>query len=206
MRATLIWAALGVALLAPITAAAFSPLLQWREGIYIASGFAGILGMALLLLQPLLAAGDLPGLSPTRSRRIHRITGALLVLAVVGHVAGLWITSPPDVIDVLLFRSPTPFAIWGVIAMWAVFAAALIAALRKRLPLRPTSWRRLHAALVVTVAGGTVAHALLIQGTMEPFTKYALSICVGLAALRIAFIGGMIPRLPFGNASQRTHR
>ncbi|APX11059.1 ferric reductase-like transmembrane domain-containing protein [Tateyamaria omphalii] len=206
MRAVLIWAGLAVALTAPLIAAAFSPLLQWRDGIYIASGFAGILGMGLLLVQPLLAAGDLPGLTPSRSRRIHRVTGALLVLAVAGHVAGLWITSPPDVIDVLLFRSPTPFAIWGVTAMWAVLAAALIAALRKRLPLRPVTWRRTHATLAVIIAIGTVTHALLIEGTMETVTKFALSALVLLAAARIALIKGMLPRLPFRNTSQRTHR
>ena len=36
----------------------------------------------------------------------------------------LWITNLPDEIDGLLFASPTPFSAWGVIAMWAVFAAA----------------------------------------------------------------------------------
>ncbi|MEM6760202.1 MAG: ferric reductase-like transmembrane domain-containing protein [Pseudomonadota bacterium] len=194
MRAALIWIALAIALAAPIGAAAFSPLLQWREGVYIFAGFAGIVGMALLLVQPLLAAGDLPGLDTRTSRRIHRATGALLFLSVIGHVAGLWITSPPDVIDALTFTSPTPFSAWGVIAMWAVFAAALMAPLRKRLPLRPLTWRRLHASLAAIIVGATVVHALLIQGTMESVTKYGLSALVLLAALRIAFLKGMWPR------------
>ncbi|WP_052249418.1 ferric reductase-like transmembrane domain-containing protein [Tateyamaria sp. ANG-S1] len=206
VRTCLIWAALVVALLAPIVAAAFSPLLQWREGIYIGSGFAGIIGMALILVQQLLAIGKLPGLPPARSRRIHRVTGVLLVLAVMGHVAGLWITSPPDVIDVLLFRSPTPFAVWGAIAMWAVFAAALVAALRKRLPIRLQNWRRLHVALTIAVAGGTVLHALQIQGTMEPVTKWILGLLILLAMSRILRTKGLWPRLPFGNTSHRTHR
>ena len=68
-------------------------------------------------------------------------SAAVLVVAVVIHVAALWITSPPDVVDALLFASPTPFSAWGVIAMWAVFAAALLAALRRRLRLRPRTWR-----------------------------------------------------------------
>ena len=206
MRAILIWTGLLIALGAPLIAAAFSPLLQWREGVYIASGFAGILGMGLLLVQPLLAAGDLPGLPQGRSRRIHRASGMLLLLAVLGHVIGLWITSPPDVIDALTFTSPTPFSVWGVIAMWAVFAAALMAAFRKRLPLRPLSWRRLHATLGVIIAAGTVTHALLIQGTMETLTKYGLSALVILAALRILFLRGMVPRLPFGHFQHRTPR
>lgn len=206
MRAIVIWAGLVVALLAPIIAAAYSPLLQWREAIYIASGFSGIVGMVLLVLQPLLAAGDLPGLTQGISRRIHRATGALLALAVVGHVAGLWITSPPDVIDALTFTSPTPFSIWGVIAMWAVFAAALMAAFRKRLRLRPLTWRRTHASLAVIIAVGTVIHAVLIQGTMETFTKYGLSVLVLLAALRIATLKGMWPRSRIANKNERASR
>jgi hypothetical protein len=48
----------------------------------------------------------------------------VLVVAVVVHVGGLWITSPPDMIDALLLTSPTPFSAFGVIAMWAIFAVA----------------------------------------------------------------------------------
>ena len=131
---------------------------------------------------------------------------ALLLAAVVLHVAGLWITSPPDVIDALTFTSPTPFSVWGVIAMWAVFAAAAMAASRKRLPLRPLTWRRLHATLGLIIAAGTVTHALLIEGTMEPITKYGLSALVLLAAIRLLFLTGMVPRLPFGNTRHRTPR
>ncbi|WP_299210723.1 ferric reductase-like transmembrane domain-containing protein [uncultured Tateyamaria sp.] len=186
MRGIIPWTALAAAIAAPLVAAGFSPLLQWRDGIYIASGFAGIFGMTLLLVQPLLAAGDLPNLTQTRARRLHRLTGVLLLGAVVGHVIGLWITSPPDVIDALTFTSPTPFSVWGVIAMWAVFAAALMAALRKRITIRPMTWRRAHVALALTIAISTVIHVLLIEGTMETVTKYGLSVLVLLAALRIA--------------------
>ena len=185
MRATLIWLGLATALAAPLIAAAFSPLLQWREWVYITAGFAGIVAMALLLVQPLLATGALP-LPQPRARRLHRAGGALLLAAVVLHVAGLWITSPPDVIDALTFTSPTPFSVWGVIAMWAVFAAALMAALRKRLTLRPMTWRRVHVTLALIIASGTVVHALLIEGTMETVTKYVLALMVALAAIRAA--------------------
>ncbi|MEX0311491.1 MAG: ferric reductase-like transmembrane domain-containing protein [Tateyamaria sp.] len=206
MRAFLIWIGLVIALLAPIGAAAFSPLLQWRDPIYIVSGFAGIAGMGLLLVQPLLAAGDLPGLSQSTSRRLHRTIGALLVVAIVGHVGGLWITSPPDVLDALTFTSPTPFSNWGVIAMWATFAAAALAATRRRLPLRPLTWRRCHALLATIVALGTVAHALLIEGTMGTFTKFGLSTLVILAVIRIATLKGMWPRLPSGKSSDPSAR
>jgi len=51
------------------------------------------------------------------ARRIHIWTGAGLVLAVVVHVTGLLINSPPDIVAVLLFRSPTPFSARGALAM-----------------------------------------------------------------------------------------
>ena len=101
-----------------------------------------------------------------------------MVTAVVIHVAALWITSPPDVIDALLFASPTPFSAWGVIAMWAVFAAALLGALRHRLRLQPRMWRRGHTALAAVVVMGSVVHAMLIEGTMEVMSKTAVCVLV----------------------------
>ncbi|MEM9358944.1 MAG: ferric reductase-like transmembrane domain-containing protein [Pseudomonadota bacterium] len=169
----------------PIVAAAFSPQLAWRHPPYIAAGFAGIVALALLLIQPMLIGGYLPGISALRARVVHRWIGGLLVLAILVHVGGLWITSAPDVIDALLFRSPTPFSAWGVIAMWAIFATALIAAIRTRLRIRPRTWRLVHAALAVITIIGTVIHAVLIQGTMETFTKLALCALVIIAALKV---------------------
>jgi predicted ferric reductase len=125
-----------------------------------------------------LAAGKLPGLSAVASRRGHRWVGVVLVLAVLIHVAALWITSPPDVIDALTFASPTPFSDWGVIAMWAVFATAFLAAFRRRLRLRPRAWRIGPTALGAVIALGTVVHAVLIDGAMEAVSKIALSALV----------------------------
>ncbi|MEM7710242.1 MAG: ferric reductase-like transmembrane domain-containing protein [Pseudomonadota bacterium] len=176
MRSALIWAALAAALVIPPIVAAQSPQLQWREPIYIAAGFAGVVGLVLLPLQALLIAGAVPGV---RGRRVHAWVGAALVLAVVLHIACLWITSPPDVIDVLLLRSPTPFAIWGVAAMWAAFAAALLALVRKRM--RPRIWRGCHATAAATVVLGTVIHAWLIEGTMGTLSKGAICLLALLA-------------------------
>ena len=180
-RAGLIWAGLALALALPVALAATSPYLAWRDPIYIAAGFAGILAMALLPLQPLLMAGLLPGFTGPRAHRAHTRIGAALALCIALHVAGLWITSPPDVIDALLFVSPTPFSVWGVLAMWAVFAILGLAALRRRL--RPATWRRAHGALAAVLVAGTVIHALLIEGTMEQVTKTALAVLVLGSAL-----------------------
>lgn len=183
MRAILTWLVLAIAVAVPIAVAATSPLLAWRDPVYIAAALFGVVGLVLMLLQPLLAGGYLPGLPAVRGRRVHRWVGVSLVLAVILHVAGLWITSPPDVVDALLFRSPTPFSAWGVIAMWALFAAALLAAMRIRRRVSPRAWRLGHTSLVVVAVAGTIAHALLIEGTMGMVSK------IVLCAMAIAALG-----------------
>jgi len=175
-----------MAIVVPLAASAFSPLLAWRDPIYIIAGFAGVVGLALLLVQPLLAGRYLPGLQGARVLRIHRVTGGILVLAIVVHVAALWITTPPDVVDALLFASPTPFSAWGVIAMWAIFLTALLAAFRRRLKLSQLSWRMGHMALGIVIVGGTVVHAMLIDGTMEFLSKSALCALVIWATGKVA--------------------
>ena len=182
LRAISIWGALAGAVAVPILASGMSPLLAWRDQIYIAAGFAGIVGLSLLLVQPLLIRGYVPGLVGPIGRKAHRWLGGLLATAVVLHVAGLWITSPPDVVDALLFRSPTPFSIWGVVAMWAVFGAAMLAIFRRRLRIRPKIWAIAHRILAAIVVIGTIVHALLIEGTMEITTKIGLSALVAVAA------------------------
>ena len=185
VRGVLIWTALLITVAAPIALAAMSPLIAWRDGVYIASGFAGMLALALLFAQPLLVGGYLPGLPARSGRRVHRWIGVALVGMIILHVAGLWLTSAPDVIDALLFASPTPFSVWGVVAMWASFAAAALAALRARLRIRATTWRLAHTVLAIVVVIGSVVHALLVDGTMEPLSKAAFCMLVVLATAKV---------------------
>ncbi|MEM9426467.1 MAG: ferric reductase-like transmembrane domain-containing protein [Pseudomonadota bacterium] len=193
LRALGLWGAVLLALAVPVVLSLVSPLLVWRDPVYIIAGLAGVLAMGVLLLQPLLAMGLLPGLSGARGRRLHRWTGASLVVLIVLHVLGLWLTSPPDVIDALTFTSPTPFTPWGVVAMWAVFGAALLALFRKRL--RPRHWRRIHTALAAVIVVGSVVHAMLIEGTMEFLTKSALCALVLVAtALAVSRVWKPRPR------------
>ena len=187
LRSILVWGALGAAVLVPLIEAAASPLLAWRDSVYILAGFAGIAAFVGLLVQPLLAGGHLPGLSPRRARIWHRWVGAGLGILVILHVLGLWLTSPPDVVDALLLRSPTPFSIWGVIAMWALIAVGLMALLRRRIGLSPARWRLGHFALVTTVALSTVVHALLIEGTMGQVSKIALCVLVAVAVGTVVY-------------------
>ena len=184
-RATLIWAALAAAICVPIAFAAASPQLAWRDAVYILAGFAGIIALGLMLVQPLLIAGYLPGLAAHRGRRAHYWIGGTLVAAVLVHVGGLWFTSPPDMIDALLFASPTPFSPFGVIAMWAIFAVALLAALRRRLGLRPRTFRIAHMSFAVVIVAGSVVHGMLIEGTMETMSKVALCALVLGATIKV---------------------
>ena len=191
VRNALLWIVLAIAVAVPVAAAAMSPLLQWRSPVYIVAGFAGIAAMVLMLLQPLLAAGYLAGISVPQGRRVHRLVGKALVLAVIIHLVGLWITSPPDVIDALLFASPTKFSPWGVVAMWGVFASACLAAFRRRL--HPRLWRLSHKTMAAVIVVGSVVHALLIDGTMETLSK------VGLCALVIVVTALALTRFRFGS-------
>jgi len=182
-RVTLIWATLAVAICVPIAFAAASPLLAWRGPLYILAGFAGIIALGLVLIQPLLIGGYLPGLPAFRGRRAHHWIGGTLVVAIVVHVMGLWITSPPDMIDALTFTSPTPFSPFGVTAMWAIFAVALLAVFRRRL--RPRTWRIVHMSLAAVIVAGSVVHAMLVEGTMETVSKAALCVLVLGAAIKV---------------------
>jgi predicted ferric reductase len=186
----------------PIALAAASPLLAWRGPVYILAGFAGIVALGLALVQPLLIAGYLPGLSAYRGRRVHHWIGGALVVAVVVHVGGLWITSPPDMIDALLFASPTPFSPFGVIAMWAIFAVALLAAFRRRLGLR--TWRMVHMSLAVIIVAGSVVHAMLVEGPMETVSKAALCALVLAAAIKV--MADLVRRMRATSRAERLAR
>lgn len=72
-----------------------------------------------------------------------------------------------------------------VVAMWAAFAAALLAALRRPLRIKPRLWRLGHTVLVVLVVLGGVFHALLIDGTMGSVSKLVLCALV-VAATTVA--------------------
>lgn len=181
------WVALACLILAPIVFAAASPLQSYRSTVYIIAGLAGVAALALLLMQPLLAAGYLPGMTVMRERRLHRLIGSGIVLAVGLHIGGLYLTSPPDTMDALLLVSPTPFSVYGVIGMWGIALTALLVLLRTRAGIRYGTWRLIHNGLAAIVVGASVAHALMIDGTMKWESKLILCFCV-VAATGVAVV------------------
>ena len=161
--------------------AALNPLQVSRNPAYIIASIAGVLGLGLLLLQPLLAAGYLPGLPLVKMRRWHQWIGSCIVIAVALHIGGLYLTSAPDTIDALLLVSPTPFSVYGVTAMWGVVLTALLVAMRKHLGLKPSLWRIFHNLLALMVVIATVVHALMIEGTMGQISKIVLCAAIIVA-------------------------
>jgi predicted ferric reductase len=195
VSAVLAWGSAAAVTIVPVAVAAFSPYLASRNLPYIVGGFAGIIGLSLLFLQPLLPAGYLAGSEGATGRRWHRWLGAAIIVAVALHVGGLYLASPPDTIDALLLVSPTPFSVYGVTAMWGVVATAILVLLRRRLGLRHSVWRLIHNGLAAIVVVATVIHALQIEGAMEPISKGMLCLAV-VAATGVALLDLRVVR-PF---------
>ncbi|MCR9238504.1 MAG: ferric reductase-like transmembrane domain-containing protein [Alphaproteobacteria bacterium] len=181
----LVWLVLAAAVLGPIAIAATSPVLVGRDAAYLVSGIAGVTALALLLLQPLLAAGYLPGLHVMQERRWHRWLGSGIFIAVLLHVGGLFITSPPDTIDALLLVSPTLFSVYGVIGLWSLVLTVLLVAVRLRIGLRYGVWRIIHNYLAVVVVVSSIVHAWMIEGSMGNLSKVILCVCILVATVAV---------------------
>jgi hypothetical protein len=86
VSSALAWGSVAAVMIVPVAIAAFSPYLASRNMPYIVGGFAGIVGLSLLFLQPLLPAGYLAGSEGPAGRRWHRWLGVAIVVAVALHV------------------------------------------------------------------------------------------------------------------------
>ncbi|MGB3246188.1 MAG: ferric reductase-like transmembrane domain-containing protein, partial [Sulfitobacter sp.] len=186
-QTVLIWSVLAALILVPLMIAGRSPYLQYRSAFYIIAGFAGILCLGLFLMQPLVAANYLPGLDRQTGRKWHRWIGGVIVACLVLHIGGLFLTSRPDTIDALLLRSPTPFSVFGVIALWGVVLTVLLVVLRRRWLRRFSYWYALHNALASVVVISTVIHAVQIEGTMGAVSKMVLCTAVLIATAVAVF-------------------
>ena len=106
---------------------------------------------------------------------------------VLAHVIGLWVTSPPDIIDALLFRAPTAFSYPGVIAMWAIFLSGALMMMRRRLSVHPITLRKVHRGLALVIVATTIGHAVLIEGTMGWLSKWGLCMLTAVALGKVLF-------------------
>ncbi len=187
MNAVLVWGLAVACMLVPVGIAIANPLQASRDAFWIMGGMAGVVAFALLLVQPLLAAGFLPAPSVPAGRRWHRLVGSMVVLTVGLHVGGLYLSSPEDIADALLLTAPTPFSVYGLIGLCGVVLTAFLVALRSRSGLRYASWRILHNALALVVVISSIAHALLIEGAMGSVSKVILCALVLAATIIVLF-------------------
>ena len=70
--------------------------------------------------------------------------------------------------------------------MWALIATGILAVWRHRWRLSPRMWRCVHVVLAGLIVGGTVAHVMLIEGTMEITSKVILCLLVSGAWVMVA--------------------
>jgi hypothetical protein len=176
----------------PVAVAVASPLQAYRDPIWIVGGLAGVAGLALLFVQPVLIGNLLPGLHSVQTRPWHRWAGSAVMAMVLLHVGALYVTSPEDITDALLLVSPTPFALYGVIGLVGVVLTALIALVRTRLPIG--LWRAIHVALAAVIVAASVVHAVQIEGVMGEVSKWVL--CVfALAATAAVVVKAMLNRM-----------
>lgn len=181
------WIAVTAIAVAPVVAAAASPLQKGREALWIIGGMAGVVGLSLLFVQPLLMAASPPLLALRAGVDWHRRGGIAIVVAVALHIGALYAYSPDDITDALLLVAPTPFSLYGVISLWCLVLTVALAASRRALRFGHRPWRILHSVLAVAVVGAGAVHAILIDGAMEPYSK--LAIC--FAALAAATAGAV---------------
>jgi predicted ferric reductase len=184
------WLLIGAVVAVPVIVAAASPLQASRDEIWVLGGMSGVVALALLFLQPVLI-GRFRLLKGLQERRWHRWIGAAIVMLVAIHIGGLYVTSPEDITDALLLVSPTPFALYGVIGLAGVILTTALALFRKRLA--DGVWQIAHTILAVAIVGGSVVHALLIEGAMGETTKLVL--CLFL----VAATTGVVLKSAFGS-------
>ncbi len=174
----LCWFLAGCLIVVPVVIAALNPLQMSRGTSYVVGGLAGVVALSLFLVQPLLAAGFLPGMTLSRQRQWHRWVGASIITLIAMHVVGLYVTSPADIRDALLLQAPTSFSVYGVIALWASALTVLLVVLRGRMIRRGQVWKLSHQIVAAITIAASVIHALQIQGAMGNSSKWVISVAV----------------------------
>lgn len=181
------WLPVAALVVWPILVAAVDPLQRGRDALWVIGGLAGVVALASLLLQPLLAIGAKTGLSPLAARHWHRWVGLSVAGAIIVHVGALLLYSPDDMWDALLLTAPTPFSLYGVIGLWTALLSVgvAIAARKRRLPIKP--WQIVHSVLAVVIVGSGSIHALMIDGAMGQPSK-TIIVVAALAATTFALV------------------
>ena len=174
-------ALVAVAAVPPVLALS-DPHLAGASAALTISTAAAAVAVSVLVLQPLLAG--------TGRVRRHRLLGVVALVLVLVHVGALFVESPSDARFAMSPDGPTR-ARMALFATVALIALVAVGALRRRLPLAPSSWRILHAYLAVVVIALGLGHALLTDGALDgPGTVVLVAFgaagLLGVAAAHVA--------------------
>ncbi|NJL36811.1 MAG: hypothetical protein HC899_08630 [Leptolyngbyaceae cyanobacterium SM1_4_3] len=165
MRAVLL-----IFVMLPALLAALSPLQHGRAPLWILGTLAGVLSLSLIVVQVLLPTGWLNFGIGEQNFRWHRVLGISITLLVVAHILVLYLYSPDDIGDALILAAPT-YSRLGVLSATCLLISVGLALTRSKLPLTPADWQILHSFLAVAVVGTAIAHAFLLQGTLDGFAE-----------------------------------
>lgn len=154
----------------PTLLAALNPLQSGRAPLWVLGTVAGVLSLSLIVVQVLLPTGWLNDWIGEQNLRWHRILGMTVTGLVIAHVLGLYLYSPDDIGDALVLAAPT-YSRLGVLSAGCLLLSVTMATARSKLPLAPADWQILHHVLAVAIVGTGVAHAILLQGTLDGFAE-----------------------------------
>ncbi|MBE9138248.1 ferric reductase-like transmembrane domain-containing protein [Nodosilinea sp. LEGE 07088] len=174
---------LSTLVLLPTLLAASSPLQVGRAPLWVLGTLAGVLSLSLLVVQVLLPTKWLNMFVGQQNLGWHRILGISVTGLVIAHIVGLYLYSPDDIGDALILAAPT-YSRLGVLSFWCLLLSMILAFARHKLQLVYSDWQILHSVLAVAIVGTAVAHAMLLQGTLDGFAEGLLcgSVMVAVSA------------------------
>lgn len=144
----------------------------------------GLVGLAALALQPLLAArlrvlDRAFGLDAVL--RFHRLMAIFLTIIVVGHPFFLAAAHGNLLFPLTHFKSPWPIML-GKFALIAIAGIMVTSLMMGKLRLRYEHWRFLHNALAIAILGMGAVHSVVVGGDLEHWPVRAVWIALLLIA------------------------
>lgn len=178
--------------LLPVLLAALSPLQAGRAVPWVWGTLAGVLALSLVVVHVLLPTGWLNSFVGEHNLGWHRILGISITGLTLAHILGLYLYSPDDIGDALVLAAPT-YSRLGVLSAGCLVLSVVLAVTRRQLRLADADWKTIHSALAIAIVGTAVAHAVLLQGTLDGLAEglvcgsAIVAVCMAIAHWYRAF-------------------
>jgi predicted ferric reductase len=136
----------------------------------------GLIAFPVILMQFALVSRLGPASRPFGSDALLSLHRQMAVLALVFVLAHALVAVGIDWRLWVPLVAPRALT-WGAAAFWGLVAIALTSFARKQLRLSYEAWRRIHLAVAVVIAGGSVGHLLLVNGySATPSMRWLIGI------------------------------